>query len=160
MTVAVETRLQRLEDGQGILTLLHLYAHAIDYNLEDEWAELWTEDAQLFWPGHQPLPLKGRPMIVEQFRAHPHAPESWMKHFLVEPLIVVYGDRAHANSYYARLVGEPWSTDGPKLASFGRYEDILVRCADGRWRFLERKAQNETGLFGWKKQPYRHLQVT
>ncbi len=159
MSVDVEARLRRLEDREAILATLHLYAHAIDYNLEGEWTDLWTEDAELYWPGHEPVPLTGRGMIVEHFRDHPHAPASWMKHFLVEPLVLLDGERAHVNSYYARLEGEPWSTDGPRLASFGRYEDDLVRGADGRWRFQVRRAQNETALFGWAKEPYRRLEV-
>ena len=34
-------------------------------------------------------------------------------------------------------------TSGPGIRSFGRYRDVLARCADGRWRFKERIAERE-----------------
>jgi hypothetical protein len=89
------------------------------------------------------------------FRGHPHAPASWIKHCLIEPIVRLDGDAARVNSYYAKLVGEPWSSEGPKLATFGRYQDELVRCGDGRWRFQERRALNEAGRPGYPKEPYR-----
>jgi ketosteroid isomerase-like protein len=140
---ALEARLRLLEDERAILRTLYAYGHAIDYGYEDEFAECWTEDAVLHWPWREPL--TGRAAILEAFRAHTHAPERFHKHLLVEPRVRVEGDRATVESMYARLDAYE---DGPKLRSFGRYLDVLVRCPDGRWRFEERRAENEAKLPG------------
>jgi hypothetical protein len=58
----------------------------------------------------------------------------------VEPRIDLAGDRATADSYFARLAA---ASEGPQLASFGRYRDVLTRCPDGRWRFGERRTELE-----------------
>jgi ketosteroid isomerase-like protein len=140
---ALEARLRLLEDERAILRTLYAYGHAIDYGYEDEFADCWTEDAVLYWPWREPL--AGRAAILEAFRAHTHAPERFHKHLLVEPRVRVEGDRATVESMYARLDAYE---DGPKLRSFGRYLDVLVRCPDGRWRFEERRAENEAKLPG------------
>jgi ketosteroid isomerase-like protein len=140
----VDERLQRLEDERAILSTLYTYGHAVDYGYEDEWVDCWTEDAVLHWPT-RPGPLEGREAIAGAFREHTHAPEKFHKHFLVEPRIRLDGDRATVESYYARL---DQYEDGPKVRSFGRYRDVLVRCDDGRWRFEERRAENESRLPG------------
>ena len=156
--VTIEERLQRLEDERAILRTLYLYSHGIDYDLESEWLDCFTPDARLYWPGQDPY--EGREEIAQIFRAHPHAPASWMKHFVALPVIEVEGDTARVNSYYQRVVGEPWTPAGePKMATFGRYEDVLVRGDDEKWRFKERRAHNEAGLVGDAKAPYRELNV-
>ncbi len=136
----LEARVQRLEDERDILGVLYTYGHAIDYNYEQEFLDCWTEDARLVYCAldqtHQ-----GREAIARAFREHTHAPEAYHKHFLAEPRIRIDGDRATVESMYARL---DRFADGPKVRSFGRYVDVLVRCADGRWRFKERLAQRET----------------
>jgi ketosteroid isomerase-like protein len=131
-------RLRELEDERAILRTLYTYAHALDYDSEAEWIDCWEENAVLYWPGREPI--RGREEIAEAFRAHPHAPGTYWKHFLVEPRIDLTGDRATVDSYFARLTAD---SDGPQLASFGRYRDVLVRCRDGRWRFDERRAELE-----------------
>jgi hypothetical protein len=154
----IEERLQRLEDERAILRTLYLYSHGIDYDLEAQWLDCFTDDACLYWPGQEPC--QGLEAIAEAFRAHPHAPASWMKHFVALPVIEIDGDSARVNSYYQRVVGEPWAPEGdPKMASFGRYEDVLVRGDDNRWRFKERRAHNETGLVAGVKASYRELDV-
>ncbi len=140
-TATVEDRLRTLEDERAILHTLHTYGHAIDYNLEDEWKNSWTDDAVLHWPGRDPI--VGRDAITEVFRQHPHAPKMYWKHFLVEPRIRLDGDRATADSYFARLTNQP---EGPQVASFGRYRDVLVRGSDGRWRFKERMTERESSI--------------
>ena len=133
----LERRLQLLEDKEAILQVLYTYAHALDYDYADEWDDLWTDDAVLHWGSSD---LRGE-AIRDAFARHPHAPTTHWKHFMVEPRIVVDGDRATVDSYFARLTLED---AGPTLASFGRYRDVLRRCEDGRWRFHTRIAESET----------------
>ncbi len=87
--------------------------------------------------------LVGREAIAEAFRGHTHAPVMFHKHLLFQPWIRLDGDRATVESGFARLdEGE----GGPVLRSFGRYLDVLVRCADGRWRFAQREAFIESSV--------------
>jgi ketosteroid isomerase-like protein len=135
---SLAARVQLLEDERAILHTLYTYGHGIDYNLEREFLDCWTDDAVLQWPDRPPL--VGRDAIAAAFRAHTHAPEVFHKHLLVEPRIEIDGDRARVDCYFVRLDDYE---EGPEIRSFGRYRDVLVRCPDGRWRFSERRAERE-----------------
>lgn len=136
--MTLEERVQRLEDERAIAHVLHTYGYGLDYGLEDEYVDCWTEDAVLDWPNH-PL-YCGRPAIAAAFAAHTHAPDKWHKHVVVDARVEVDGEHARAESYFMRL---DTSDGGPYIRSFGRYRDRLVRGADGRWRFSERRAEAE-----------------
>jgi ketosteroid isomerase-like protein len=131
----MELRLRVLEDERAILRTLYRYGHSLDSGDAESWINLWTPTAKLFWP--QTDFISGREMFARAFRAHTHAPETFHKHLLIEPLIDVEGDRATAQSMFTRLDDYGGV---PKLRSFGRYLDILMRCPDGVWRFDERVA--------------------
>jgi ketosteroid isomerase-like protein len=134
----LEARLHALEDERAVLATLYRYGHSLDYGDLDSWMDLWSPTARLHWP--QTGFITGADMFAEVFRAHTHAPEVYHKHLLIEPLAVVEGDRATAQSMFTRLD----VYDGvPKIRSFGRYLDVLVRCPDGRWRFEERMTEVE-----------------
>ena len=145
----LERRLRALEDERDILRTLFAYGHAIDYGLEDEFLDCWTEDATLVWgkTPHRGLPqfrvrrYQGREAIKETFRGHTHAPDRYHKHLLHQPQISIAGDRATVRSGFGRI---DEGADGPWLRSFGLYVDELVRCADGRWRFVSREAEVES----------------
>jgi hypothetical protein len=131
---AVESRLRALEDEQAIVDLLYSYGHAIDYGDEELWRDLWTENAVASYgfdvanrkwsTGMQNFVFDGHDEVMRFFRIHPHAPDIYYKHFLIEPRIVIEGDHATATSYYARIEE---TENGPLLGSFGRYVDELVR---------------------------------
>lgn len=139
MADRVGIRVGLLEDERAILQTLYAYGHAIDYGSEDEFMDCWVDGAVLDWPT-RPAPFRGRDAIRGAFRGHTHAPGAAHKHFLVEPLIVLEGDRASVTSMFARL---DRYAGIPHIRIFGRYVDRLVRCTDGRWRFTERKAECE-----------------
>lgn len=132
----MESRIRALEDERDILYTMYTYAHALDYNLEDEWRNIWTQDASLFWADEP-----GIEAIMDVFRRHPHAPDTYWKHMLIEPRIHLNGDSATAESYLSRFIDSP---EGPVVASFGRYRDVFVRGDDGKWRFKERKVDRES----------------
>lgn len=136
---AIEQRLQALEDEQSILDALYGYGHNLDYGHEDAWIDCWTTDAVLDWPGR--AFMRGHDELRAGFRNHTHAPAAWHKHIVVEPAIRIEGDCATVRSYYARL---DRYADGPAVRAFGRYRDVLVRCADGRWRLKERYPEIES----------------
>ena len=135
---SIESRLLALEDEQDILRTLYAYGHSIDYGLEADWINCWTEDAVLQWPNRPPL--KGHDALRTAFRNHTHAPQAFHKHVIVEPRIDISGDRATVQTMFARLDRYP---SGPAVRSFGRDLDVLVRCKDGPWRFLERICPRE-----------------
>jgi hypothetical protein len=56
------------------------------------------------------------------------------------PLVNFNGARALVDSMFERL---DTYAHGPGIHSYGRYRDVLVRCEDGRWRFLERACELE-----------------
>ena len=134
----LEARLRRLEDERDILQTLYLYGHSLDDGREDVFMDCWAPDAVLHWPDRPPI--RSHEALRAAFRAHTHAPLSWHKHMLMLPRVQIAGDRATVDSMFARL---DRYADGPAVRSFGRYRDVLVRCADGRWRFVERMAERE-----------------
>lgn len=134
----LEDRVRLLEDERDILRTLYTYGHAIDYDLEAEFLDCWAEDALLNWGSNS---FRGEAEIRTTFRAHTHAPSIYHKHLLSEPLIQIDGDRARAQSMFARVDSYP---EGPKVLAIGRYRDVLVRSKDGRWRFAERHAEVES----------------
>jgi len=51
----------------------------------------------------------------------------------------VTGDSATVQSYFMRV--EPRDGGPTQIVASGRYIDRLIRCDDGRWRFVERVAE-------------------
>jgi hypothetical protein len=139
---AVLRRLQVLEDERAILNTLYRYAHCIDYGLQDEWVDLFTEDGVYHRRGPN-IRHEGREELRKFIPTHTHAPQRYHKHVMVEPIITLNGDEATVVSYWTRLDDGP---DGPYLLGFGRYHDRLVRCPDGRWRFKERAIEREARI--------------
>jgi 3-phenylpropionate/cinnamic acid dioxygenase small subunit len=144
------TRLARLEDERSILDTLYQYSHCIDYGLEEQWVDCFTEDAVwesrrspeaalgvLGRPG-QAWVVRGRVELAKFIASHTRAPEAWHKHMLCEPRVDIDGDRAQVDSYFARIDLHP---TGSFIRAFGRYRDELVRSSDGRWRLSHRIAE-------------------
>lgn len=134
----LEERLGQLEDERAILQTLYRYGHSLDDGREDMFLDCWTPDATLVWPDR--APIQGLAALRAAFRAHTHAPLAWHKHLVFLPQVVLEGDRATVDSMFARLDRYP---TGPAVRSFGRYRDVLLRCADGRWRIHGRVAERE-----------------
>jgi 3-phenylpropionate/cinnamic acid dioxygenase small subunit len=137
-----EAQLLLLDDERRILDTLHRYGHTIDYQLEDEWMDCFTEDAT--WETHRgPLAaqgrreetIRGRSALQRLFAGFSRPPEWWNKHILAQPRLEVDGDRCTVHSYFMVLTAHP---TGSFVRVFGRYRDRLVRCPDGRWRFEQR----------------------
>jgi ketosteroid isomerase-like protein len=151
----LEARLEALEHEREINRVLNAYAHSIDYGPEAAWLDLFTADAVLSYDfdvarsrgqtERENMRFEGREEIAGFWRHHTHAPDRYHKHFMVEPQIVIDGDTAAVECYYAKLDETP---DGPRMSSFGRYRDRLRREADGRWRFATREAETEARVPG------------
>ena len=133
--------LATLRDERAILRTLYTYAHAIDYGEEARWVGCFAEDGVFhveFAGDVPPIRLEGQAALAAFIADHPRAPEALHKHLLFNPLIDIQGDEASVASYFQMLL----EIDGlPETYCFGRYLDQLRRCADGVWRFAERKAE-------------------
>jgi hypothetical protein len=145
---ALRARVSRSEDERGVLDTLQRYGHSIDYGLEEAWVDCFTDDG--VWdvriaPGAASnVPTRrivGSAALAKSVAAHSRAPDKWHKHLINSPQIAIDGDRATAETYFAR---HDVDIHGPFVQVFGRYLDTLVRCDDGRWRFSERIAQIES----------------
>jgi ketosteroid isomerase-like protein len=141
--VELEARLQRLEDERAITDTLYRYLHTIDNGPREAFLDCFTIDAVLVWPPpHEPY--RGHEQIgeVAYDGGEPRPPVQVTKHTLIAPRIELDGDRASVRSYYATLLDDP--AGGPRIMSIGTYTDVLVRCADGRWRFAHRTNTRES----------------
>lgn len=127
------------------MSTLYRYGHSIDYGLEEDWVDCFTEDG-VFDVRHSGTEseshrYQGRVALAEFVSRHTRAPDRYHKHILVEPVVEISGDRASVRSYFTRLDAADDGT--PFIRAFGRYIDELVREADGVWRFRERIAEVE-----------------
>jgi SnoaL-like protein len=139
----VEQRLAALEAEREICRTLYTYGHAVDYGWEEQYADCFTANAKLYWPGF--ALMRGLGEIMAAFREHTHAPAKYHKHFLSQPLMIAKDGRAQVQSMFARLDSYD---GGPGICAFGRYSDELVVCPDGRWRFTDRHAEIESWRHG------------
>ena len=143
----LETRLASLEDERGVVANMYRYAHSIDYGLEAEWVDCFTEDGAFDMrrppdfgtPGNR---IDGREALAAFIATHTRAPETWHKHMMVQPRVAVEGDTAKVESFFTRLDED--ETLEPYVLVFGRYRDTVQRCDDGLWRFRERIVEIES----------------
>jgi hypothetical protein len=138
-------RLEALEAERAILRTLYRYGHSIDYGLEQEWVDCFTEDG-VFDVRRRVGPASaryaGRVALAAFIAQHTRAPGRYHKHMLMEPVMTVNGDQATVQSYFTRL--DATAQGRPFIRAFGRYVDRMVQEADGVWRFKERIAEVES----------------
>jgi hypothetical protein len=148
MADSLADRVQLLEDERDILRTMYDYAHALDYGLEEEFLDCFTDDG--VWRsvrrslvGRPDTPgrfCEGREGLIGFFTQHTHAPKLYHKHLVADPRVRLAGDEAQVDSYFVRIDEHP---DGSYVRAFGRYHDRLTRCADRRWRIKERSVEIE-----------------
>jgi 3-phenylpropionate/cinnamic acid dioxygenase small subunit len=151
----VESRLARLENLEAIRDLLHRYAHAIDYGLEKDWVDCFTQEGRFvfkFQPGKSPysgpepeggavFAFDGHAQLAQFIHRHSRAPDVYHKHLMVEPRIDLQRDTARVSSYFVLVL--EMEDRSREVFTFGRYLDVMERGNDGRWRFRERIAEVE-----------------
>lgn len=134
-------RLEQLEDERAIVRLLEMYCHCLDYNLEKEFIDLFTEDATFEARYRQPIrghKQAGR-AALEQYIAKTRVKTQQVKHLMTVPRIMIDGDEARAESYLTVLA----ERDGlPFLWRFGRFRDRVVK-RNGKWLIAERVVEVE-----------------
>lgn len=156
---AIETRLGRLEAVYEIHDTLTRYCQSLDYGDEAALADCFTEDCAVSYEGYLTPDneakvrergativdgaecYRGRAQMLRLAEAHSRPPDRLHKHFLSLPRIAFHQpDSASVTSYFTLLL----KVEGqPRVAAFGRYDDIIVRCEDGRWRISSRRGRLE-----------------
>lgn len=148
---ALMQRITLLEDERAILDTLHRYGQAIDAHQADAWAELFTEDGEFLCvddAGNVIIREQGRGALIDWARGFAQGETLLMKHCVIAPVISIDGDRAKVESYFSNLVENQDRQGPPHIRFMGRYSDDMVKGADGRWRFRQRKSISEAPLVG------------
>jgi ketosteroid isomerase-like protein len=149
---AVEARLRKLADIEGIKMLKARYAEACDNHYDaDAIAELFTEDAT--WDGGKFGKAEGRENIRRFFR---RAPEifSFAIHHVMNPRIEVDGDHATGQWYLMQPATREPGNQAVWLAA--AYNDEYVRVG-GKWHFKRLKVNSNfltTYEEGWAKKRF------
>ena len=121
-----------LEDKEAIRELFSDYCFRMDTVQFRELGELFTEDGEWIAPysrARGPAEIAG--LMARNIPAEPRR-----KHFIMNSLIQLDGDRATARTSYLVILQAAGAALVPSVA--GTYEDMLVRTPAG-WRFRERR---------------------
>src|SRR5690606_11086058 len=139
--LTLEQRVQRQEDIQAILELIHEYGRLLDARDFAGYAALFAKEGE--WVGGFGR-LKGpamiRAVVEEKMSPRDGAPAPGGVHVFSNERIRVEGDRATAVTKWQDVV--PGSDGRPITLMLGHYDDVLVR-EDGRWKFLRRVAHGD-----------------
>jgi hypothetical protein len=141
---ALSARLRVLEDERAILQTLHCYGHAMDYGPDADFISCFTTDG--VWEvrmrrSKAGFTCRGQQEIAASLTTQTsvRVPALYAKHIVIDPRIVMGGNRASVVSYFLRV--EP-RHDGPtRIVASGRYLDEIVRNDDGSWHLKHRIAE-------------------
>ncbi len=129
----------QLEDKFAIDELIARYNQSLDSGDYTTWVACWADDAVLDGVGQL---LTGKAQIqafADQYEGSTRSKINGLKHYTVNILSKVDGDRATSISYLQLVnTGEK----GVKIVFTGRYEDDLKRI-DGQWQFARRKLHQD-----------------
>lgn len=129
----------QLEDKHAIEELIARYNQSLDGGDYAQWVACWADDAVLDGIGKL---LTGKAQIqafADQYESSTRFRINALKHFTVNILSTITGDKATSSSYLQLLS----TTDkGVKIIFTGRYEDDLKRV-NGQWQFARRKLHQD-----------------
>lgn len=131
----LERTVQRLADLQAIQQLFIDYGAYLDAGDLDSYADCFTEDGRLLIG---PLgTAHGRAEIKAVMERALGGGSGNSFHLITSPRIDLDGDAATTVVMWTVVAR---TEDGrPAVTLIGRHEDVVVRDADGRWRFQERR---------------------
>jgi len=127
--------LKALQDKQEITEICYRYGLAVDSR---DWAALaacFTADANAFYLDMPPA--RGYQAIEDTCRVA-LTPLSATQHLISNVVVRLDGDRAESTCYLQAQHVKTGTAGGDQFIIAGRYDDQLVRTADG-WRILERR---------------------
>ena len=125
---------EHLLEELAVTKVLARYCRAIDDRRYDDVAELFTDDAVLETMGRS---LHGRPEIRGFFASGEPLDRPESIHLLSNVVVAVEGARAIVTSDWAML--ERDAAGATHVALAGRYDDVVVASADGRWSIAQRR---------------------
>ena len=146
--VALAPRLEVIEAARAVERLLVDYGSGIDDGDEDLLAGCFAPDGT--WELRRDGTVTRRYTTPDELRAwvrrHHEIDHPPHKHVFTNPSISVDADTARATTYFLRVDARPVASEAPPyVLAMGRYEDEVVRCDDGAWRFRSRVAHMEYG---------------
>jgi hypothetical protein len=130
MSDDITQRLDRLEAVEGVRLLLARYAIASDSLLAGNLVELFTEDVVL----RNPAEYHGRDAVLQYYDGVLSTLISGRHHIVNSTIEIEAPDRARHRGYFLAFLFR--ATEA--LIVFGNYDDVVVRGADGAWRFQEK----------------------
>jgi len=135
------------DDRAQIINLQNRYVLAMEFNDNEAYAGVFTEDGILDWAGGV---IKGR-AAIRKFRddgvynlsreAQGGAWPATTRHFITNQVVEVYGDTAKAVTYWFQANNNA-DDRHVEYGLFGHYEDELRR-ENGQWLFTKRAIYNE-----------------
>jgi hypothetical protein len=137
MTDDGTARLQRLEDLHALQQLRARYCQYLDDGRWEQLAELFTEDGAFVGLST----ARGRPELRTFFAGLQEGSLTSWWHFSSNETLDLDGDEATGETWLL----QPCVVEGQSQLAAGRYTDRMVRGADGRWRFAERRVR----FFWW-----------
>jgi len=140
--MAIEERLQRLEDHEAIRQVLAGYGYSVDGLNYDSVADFYAEDGRYLVD--DTLDFRGRCRVASITRDADHRAlvAGGVAHVALPPYIVVEGDEAAATCHtMVPRKGE----DGYYIWRLSASRLELVREADGQWRIAKRQTWAQDG---------------
>jgi ketosteroid isomerase-like protein len=129
----------QLEDKHAIEELIARYNQSLDGGDYAQWVACWADDAVLDGIGKLLTGKAQKQAFADQYESTTRSRINGLKHYTVNILSTVTGDKATSSSYL-QLVS---TTDkGVKIIFTGRYEDDLKRV-NGQWQFARRKLHQD-----------------
>lgn len=148
----LHTRVRRLEDHQAIQQLRAQYCQYLDDGRWAELVELFTEDGAFIGLSQ----ARGKEEMLGFFPSLNATTVTAWWHFSANETVHLDGDFATGQTWLL----QPCVVEGRSHLAAGRYEDRMVRCPDGAWRFSERKVLFffwdavedgwDMGRYGWE----------
>ncbi|MEA2661365.1 MAG: hypothetical protein QOH08_937 [Chloroflexota bacterium] len=135
-------RIEALEESHAIVAIqatMNRYTRSADFGPPEDWVDCFMPDGTyetVLEDGRVVARGQGPEALLAVVRAS-NATYTGGRHFIMAPDIHVDGDTATATSLMGTFAGLP---DNARFRLIGRYEDVLRRCADGRWRFVSRRS--------------------
>ncbi len=131
-----------LEDKNAIEELIARYNQSLDRGDYEAWLACWADDAVFDGLGKVLAGIEAIRGFANGYEAGYRQRLHALKHFTINILSRIDGDRASSSSYVQLMTT---SDKGVRVVMTGRYEDALKRV-DGHWRFARRKLHQDMPL--------------
>ena len=130
-------------DQFEVQQLLARYAFAMDKFDPDDVASLFTSDGAFMSPhdgtarGHAAI----KELIARKRERSRSNPTGVRRRFVTNHVISIKGDRG---TFHAGILETLFHDDKVEVVLTGHYQGVVVKEADGQWRFAEREAITDT----------------